>query len=662
MVVITAMTLLIALVAISMDYTTTINRHVQRTNTLETAVAVGDSCIEILFVNWRALSREKSALRPTRDFATIPLPIRSQFPALTDDSVSTPFAKRGTDPDPDSGSDYDPNYTISNFKVVAVSPEFTSLPAGTPGADSMPVPSDTASPFPMIGPVKTPVPILPSGSDNVFIYNYIASADVTLPALGNRVSGGTGKGNVVAKVRRVFQRQGASPMDFAIFYKDPLEIHPGAPFIVDGPVHTNSTLWTGHNTLTFEDRVTFGSSWAVDFMRDENGTLVDLNHAGETPTKPGYPDGMPPAHVNPFELPTISNIINANTDSDYREVIEPPVTGIIDPYKDQRYWNQASIIIEVSDNSNKKTRGWDGIKGDDFVNLYTVNPSTGVTTAITSGALFDMFQSTGAITTDQSIQDNREGVTYQIATLDVAKIVTTVKIGNPSYTYNNFGGIVYIYDKSATAGNRRAIRVQNANKIPTAGLTIASNNAVFVQGDFNTGGNGTTNNNVPSNMATNLASNGTYKDPANPPDPQVAGYTRAPAAVLADAANILSNNWQDNNSTATLSARRATATTINAAIISGIVPTNINGNGSYSGGAENFPRFLEDWSNVPVNYYGSMVELYHSQQAIGKWTMVNNYNAPARNWFYDKNFKTTRPKGSMTMGSVTYLKGRWTVQ
>ncbi len=505
----------------------------------------------------------------------------------------------------------------------------------------------------------TPVPILPSSSDNVFIYNYIASADVTLPALGNRVSGGPGKGNVVAKVRRVFQRQGSSPLDFAIFYNDPLEIHPGAPFIVDGKVHTNSTLWTGHNTLEFKKRVTFGSNWAVDFMRDDNGTLVDLNHAGETPTAPL---GMRPDHVTPFELPTISNIINANTDSYYREVIEPPVTSIDDPYKDQRYWNQASIIIEVSDNSNKKTKGWDGVKGDDFVNLYTVNPSNGVKTEITSGALYDMFKSTGAITTDQSIQDNREGATYQIATLDVGKIVKPVSFGNPFYTYDNFGGIVYIYDKSATAGSRRAIRVRNANKIPAAGLTIASNNPVYIQGDFNTGKDETKGKIAPSNDPTYLNPDGTYKDPANPPNPQVAGYTRAPAAVLADAVNILSNNWDDANSTSTLSARRATATTINAAIISGTVPTNINGNGSYSGGAENFPRFLEDWSKVPFNYYGSMVELYPSQQAIGKWTMSNNYNAPARNWFYDPNFNTTRPKGSMTMGSVTYVKGRWTVQ
>src|SRR5438477_4381098 len=54
------------------------------------------------------------------------------------------------------------------------------------------------------------------------------------------------------------------------------------------------------------------------------------------------------------------------------------------------------------------------------------------------------------------------------------------------------------------------------------------------------------------------------------------------------------------------SSRIASNTTVNAAIISGIVPTAAaGGDGSYSGGAENFPRFLENWSNATLIYYGS---------------------------------------------------------
>ena len=69
------------------------------------------------------------------------------------------------------------------------------------------------------------------------------------------------RGNVYAKVRRVFQKQQLSPWNFAIFYVDPLEIHPGPLFTVTGWVHTNSDLYTGHSSLTFADKVTYASDW-----------------------------------------------------------------------------------------------------------------------------------------------------------------------------------------------------------------------------------------------------------------------------------------------------------------------------------------------------------------------------------------------------------------
>ena len=671
--VIITMALLIVIVVAATEYTTTVNRHVNRANTYEIALAVGDSCMEILYANWRTTCRAIPSSSPpptSNSFSAIPTPSPGQFPTLPGSSVTAPFVKRGTNPDPDNGSDNDATYTISNYKVLAVSPEFTALPAATPGAASTPIPSLSAAPLPILGQSQS---ILPTAGGSG-VYNYIASADITLPALGGRASGGSGNGNVVAKVRRVFQKQQVSTLDFAIFYVDPLEIHPGPQFIVDGWVHSNSDLWTGHDTLTFGDKVTFGSNWNVDFMRDANGTLIDLTHP-ETPTTPSFPLGMPPAHVDPFELPTIGTISNANSANGYHEIIEPPVTGIADPYASQRYWDEAGIIVQVTDNPSSSTPGYDGVNGHDLVKFYTVNSSTGVTTRITSGALYNAFAASGVITTNQTIQDNREGATTRVASLDVSKLVTSPATGNPNYLpgFPAANPIIYIYNSSAgsTSSTSRAIRIRNGSKIPTAGLTVASNNPVYIQGDFNTGrgydtnGNGTPNNGVnpPSNISSNLNSNGTYPDPANPPAPQVSGYNRAPASILADAVNILSNNWKDNNSNASLSSRQANPTTINAAIVSGIVPTNAYGDGDYSGGAENFPRFLEDWSNTPLNYYGSMVELYQSKQAIGEWHYGGNiYIAPARNWFYDINFRTARPPGSTLTTLVTYTKGRWTVQ
>jgi hypothetical protein len=221
----------------------------------------------------------------------------------------------------------------------------------------------------------------------------------------------------------------------------------------------------------------------------------------------------------------------------------------------------------------------------------------------------------------------------------------------PTYKSANFKGIVYVYDSSYSAATRRGVRLLNGSKIPGGGLTVASMNPVYIQGDFNTGA---TAGSVPSNVA------GSYSDPNNPPNPQATGYTRAPCSILADAVNVLSNSWNDANSFAGTGSRVASNTTINAAIVSGIVQTApVGGDGSYSGGAENFPRFLEDWSASMLTYYGSMVELYKSQQSMGEWGKGNVYSPPTRKWYFDTNFKTTPPPGTLMVHS--YVKGKWTV-
>ena len=132
---------------------------------------------------------------------------------------------------------------------------------------------------------------------------------------------------------------------------------------------------------------------------------------------------------------------------------------------------------------------------------------------------------------------------------------------------------------------------------------------------------------------------------------------------LADAVMILSNNWADANSASSLSSRIATPTTVNTAIVASIVPTSgTAGNpGTYSGGAENFPRFMENWgSNKTFTYNGSMVELFLSKQNTGFWGSDNVYNAPKRQWSFDSLFYTSPPPGTLTI--VSYNKERWFVQ
>ena len=53
-VVIITLATLMVIVGVAAEYTTNINRNVQRSNTIETAIAVGDGCIDLLFEAIRA--------------------------------------------------------------------------------------------------------------------------------------------------------------------------------------------------------------------------------------------------------------------------------------------------------------------------------------------------------------------------------------------------------------------------------------------------------------------------------------------------------------------------------------------------------------------------------------------------------------------------------
>ncbi|HEY0368865.1 MAG TPA: hypothetical protein VGC85_04665 [Chthoniobacterales bacterium] len=595
-VVIATMTILIVTVAIAAEYTMNIGRLVQRSANLQTALAAADGTLEKQFANWRAICRATpNSPLATSAFSGVPLPTAADL-SLPD---SAQFAKAGTQAN--LSDEYDPNYVVSNVKIVAV--DGTLQPMG----------NSATPPKPAVGMSQTGNINTTSAS-----YNYIASADVTLPSVN---------GSITARVRRVFSKSQLSPWNYAIFYVDPLEIHPGPPFTITGWVHTNSDLYTGHNTLTFADKVTYASDWFINFMPGER------QHAGETPARPGTPANLPPARdiaLQPFGMDSTAIFTstdgNPNNDS-YHELIEVPIANQSDPLTGSRYWDQAGVVIKV-DASNNVTIGYG-------------NPDGTVHAFANTDPLYTMFAS--AITPNQSITDNREGGKVRLVTLDISKIENNTGGLSPSYK-SNFNGIVYIYDASNTTGARKAVRLINGSKIPSTGLTVVSSNPIYIQGNYNTGGN--------------PASNG---NPGDPTTPQVSGYTRAPCAVIADAVNILSNSWVDGNSGTGHVAGSASNTTVNTAIVSGIVPSAApNGDGSYSGGAENFPRLLEDWSAATLTYYGSMVELFRSQQSNGEWGKQNVYFAPTRRWYFDTSFKVRPPPGSLMLYS--YAKGRWYVQ
>jgi len=186
-------------------------------------------------------------------------------------------------------------------------------------------------------------------------------------------------------------------------------------------------------------------------------------------------------------------------------------------------------------------------------------------------------------------------------------------------------GILYATAKESGGKNEEGIRLVNGAELPSQGLTVVSENPVYVQGDYNT-------------------------------------VNKVPAAVMGDAITVLSNNWGPNDydkeskdTKDKTSSRPAAETTVNAAFAMG--PHAEAKPGAGNGEFNNVIRFLEDWNNVNFNYKGSVVALWHSQQATTPWRASGYYRPPIRNWGYDTLFDTDQPPGAPIGTIIT--RGQW---
>jgi Tfp pilus assembly protein PilX len=198
---------------------------------------------------------------------------------------------------------------------------------------------------------------------------------------------------------------------------------------------------------------------------------------------------------------------------------------------------------------------------------------------------------------------------------------------------------------------RRGVRLVNGQTLPgnyivnsydTTGFTVASENAVYVQGNYN---------------ASGVASYGT-PTPSSDYLPQ-GGNLHIPASVVGDAVMILSNNWRDSRSFQhpfALGSRLATETHIRFAMISGDakssfenLPNQGGGDPRLGGGVHNFKRFLEHWGDVRLNYAGSLINLYNARNNNAAFKCCSKvYQPPIRNWTFDTSFldPTRLPPGT----------------
>jgi hypothetical protein len=622
-VVVSVVAFLLVLIGVAVEYTGTISRQSQRSRKTAIAMEIADGHLEMLFTSWRNIYRSTwttnsngtgstdKAILPTNYFFTslynpgpAPVPV-----AGMGTYVPAPFPT----PNP-SNFPTETGYQLTQYRIQAVDP-MISLDSNE---NALVETSFGSQSFTPLSPAATP-PNAYGQNDKQQSFFYLASVDVTVPS---------STGNVKAKVRRVFEKKFDHPWTYAMFFVDDLELHPTTSLTVNGPIHTNAGLYIGTNLFTTTNIVEYGSEYL-------NGYAPTDSYHSATPTKPNFAKSdpslalsdMPPAQVSPF-LPFGWSLKLANADGSvnndsYHELIEQAV-GTPDPLSEIRLYNQACYRVLIDIDNNITVTKKDGT---------VMNLSNG------EGKIFKEALTTGGGGLNQAIQDQRENTYVRLATLDISQIRYAAEHNDIS----GWNGVIYVADttthgvvKAAPLGGSgasvnttiRGIRLINGYNLPTAngwnGLTVVSANPVYIKGNYNTSTN--SGDSVPSN-------NGTYTDP------DASGYTRKRAAVIGDSINVLSANWSDSNSASSISSRSASNTTINAALVGGIVPS---AGGNYSGGGENFVRLLEDWKNNTLCIYGSMVELYTSKQATSPWLGTgNNYKAPLVSKFYwDPNFSS----------------------
>ncbi|TVL98920.1 MAG: hypothetical protein CV087_19940 [Candidatus Brocadia sp. WS118] len=406
-----------------------------------------------------------------------------------------------------------------------------------------------------------------------------------------------GNNSSAAKVVQSVEDNLIPLFQFGIFYQDDLEIVPGQNMIFSGGrIHSNSNIYLGsdgtNKSLSIDSKIT--SAGNIYNHRKDTGTVT----SGTVQIKDG---------AGNYQAMKISGIILDSDNSDWvtesinrwNGKVKSTDHGIIELDLPLPQGDESIEVIKKGDTIDPE----DSTEPEELLNArYYWKAGLRIIDGIfydRSGDIIDITNG-GTVTTPLSthtIYDAREGNNITIRTINLLALGTnTVAINALN---DPPAGILYISE----SGSNKAVRLTDGSSLPTGGLTVASENPVYIQGNYN--------------------------------------LDNKPASVAGDAVTILSNAWNDANSNNTLNNRVASDTTVKTVIMAGHVATNGT---QYSGGVENFPRFLEKWSGKTFTYSGSLISIWQSEKATGTWKYGSPvYEAPTRVWSYGIDFNNLPP-------------------
>ena len=490
--------------------------------------------------------------------------------------------------------------------------------------------------------------------------------------------------NVPATISEAIQFASIPLCQFAIFYNMNLEIAAAQTLNIVGPVYSNGGIWSGSTTVTFSNTVSavgLATNTANNpFCSSYSGSGLSTYRIAGQPTSGNDRITMPVGTNN--NAAAVEAIINLppstfamNTAAAFSTNGQIYLANAADLYltnfPNGTNWGlglvpQGTNMILYYQDAALTTPYWAQIPYD----FYLMKTNHGIASSTgyfsTNWVATNSIQSTNvnyitniqyagySFLTNAIFYDWREGwnnksgppKTVQAVQIDLVKFniwLTNSAATNNGIYYNTTCNSsshkshpidsIYIYNGVPLSSTTLpAVRIVNGGILPSQtapkGFTVATAMPLYVWGTYN----------ASNNLGSSLSLNSTT-------------YTW-PAGLMGDSITILSTSWLDTNSVA---ANKSTctgggpsagsgSTTVNAAILAGIVPSSTNGYSSstgigYSGGVENFLRTLENWGSATLYYNGSITVMFPSQYATNYWVQTGNYyTAPNRKWAFDTNF------------------------
>ena len=397
---------------------------------------------------------------------------------------------------------------------------------------------------------------------------------------------------------------------FGVFYSDvDLELQPGPEMTFKGRVHSNKDIYLdSDSTLKIDSYLTSAGKIIKGSMPEDpslEGGTVTIKDSDDVYQDMYYDDELDPPrwfdHDHPNWIPAAGERWDENVQDQAYGVTPlnlplPPLTPMIDIIKrgdpdDPEILKNARLYWQAD------LRILDGVaylKSGEQVRTQQTIARASLAVGLTYWDP-DQGNLVHPVVT-KSFSNYREGHSIAVVEIDIEKLMRREELIEIGPEAGGIGGdlclengILYVSE----SGLNNGVRLVQGSELPSGGLTVGTDNPLYIKGNYNTD-------------------------------------NKQPSAVFCDALNILSNDWNDSRD----HDRIASSTTVNVSMVTGIVETE---EGYYSGGVENLPRFLENWSGKTFSLSGSMVVLWESEQATGKWIYgMPYYTAPRREWEFDE--------------------------